>query len=368
MKPIVVLNGYGLSCRGGGYTRVLTEIIPRLREVSNDVEYVVVGSPEEIESLQLRGDRSFTVSKHIPLAIWDQLVLPAIARYLGAALIYSQRECGPLWGPRTLLHLHEDPIQRWLIEQPVSLRNRMERIYQRIVMPRGFRHAARVIASSKATQESVLKNWSYQIDNVVPLGVADCFLRSQYYPLDSRKYLFHLGSGNPRDNSYNVLLAYCELLKGSRCELKLKVAGSMGSLQPILDKTVSSNDVADRVTMLGYVDDQELAKLFSGARLSILPSSMEGFGLQPLEALASGSPVLCMEQTAVREVVGNHAYFVRSVQKDELAAGIEAALAGSATHGDLGIVASRNWARAFTWLETAKRLAVEVQVSVQVSS
>lgn len=264
MQPLVVVNAYGMSFRENGYSRVLIEIIPRLIEMSMDVQYVVVGSQEGLERLQLSGASSFTVPTHVPLIMWDQFVLPAIARHLGAALIYTQRECGPLWGPRCVLHLHEDPIQRWLVEQPGSLRHRLERMYQRVVMPRGFRHATRVFTSSKATQESVLKNSKYVIDSIVPLGVSDCFRRSQYCPLDSRTYLFHLGSEYSRDNSYNVLCAYFELLKSKGCELNLKVAGSMGSLQPSLDDMISRNGAADRVVMLGYVGDHELAQLFSG--------------------------------------------------------------------------------------------------------
>jgi len=64
------------------------------------------------------------------------------------------------------------------------------------------------------------------------------------------------------------------------------------------------------VTLTGFVDDDELAALYSGARALVFPSDDEGFGLPPVEALACGTPVVAFDVPALREVLGERATFV----------------------------------------------------------
>jgi glycosyltransferase involved in cell wall biosynthesis len=63
------------------------------------------------------------------------------------------------------------------------------------------------------------------------------------------------------------------------------------------------------VTLTGQVSDDELAAIMTGARALVFPSEDEGFGLPPVEALACGTPVVCMDIPALREVLGDRATY-----------------------------------------------------------
>jgi alpha-1,3-rhamnosyl/mannosyltransferase len=73
-----------------------------------------------------------------------------------------------------------------------------------------------------------------------------------------------------------------------------------------------------RVQYLGYVDDETLAGLYAQARVFILPSQDEGFGLPALEAMASGTPVIVSDGGALPEVVGEAGWVVRLSNPTEL--------------------------------------------------
>jgi alpha-1,3-rhamnosyl/mannosyltransferase len=63
------------------------------------------------------------------------------------------------------------------------------------------------------------------------------------------------------------------------------------------------------VTLTGHVPDDDLAAIYSGARALVFPSDDEGYGLPPVEALACGTPVVCTEIPALREVLGDRAIY-----------------------------------------------------------
>ncbi len=74
----------------------------------------------------------------------------------------------------------------------------------------------------------------------------------------------------------------------------------------------------------GRVDDAELAALYAGARATVLPSHLEGFGFTPLESLAAGTPVVVSDLPVLRETLGDAAVFVPPGDSGALAAAIRA--------------------------------------------
>lgn len=79
------------------------------------------------------------------------------------------------------------------------------------------------------------------------------------------------------------------------------------------------------VTLTGYVDDDDLAAVYTGARALVFPSDDEGFGLPPVEALACGTPVVAADSRALREVLDGRAEFVAPADLEGLLAQAERA-------------------------------------------
>src|SRR5207237_1433031 len=144
---------------------------------------------------------------------------------------------------------------------------------------------------------------------VVPLGVDRVFFQGvDDHSRAQRRHIFHLGSEDPRDNTLAVLQAYLWLQAQSvESPPPLVVAGGLGGVAAgavALAAVVAPGSVR----ILGRVGDDELCALYRRAMACVQPSSDEGFGLQPLEAMATGTPVIALDTPAAREVLGTAAY------------------------------------------------------------
>ncbi len=105
--------------------------------------------------------------------------------------------------------------------------------------------------------------------------------------------------------------------------------------------------------LLGYVDDEHLPGLYSGARAFVYPSIYEGFGLPPLEAMACGTPVVCSNSTSLPEVVGDAAIQVDPLDVDAIGDAMLKLGNDDGLHANLrqrGLERARN----FTWSKAAE--------------
>jgi len=164
------------------------------------------------------------------------------------------------------------------------------------------------------------------------------FLRARCLP---EKYFLFVGSGDPRKN-VNIIP---EALDRAGLEAPLVVAGWSGW---------AGKNVWEKVLFLGYVGDDELAFLYSGAIALIFPSRYEGFGLPILEAMACGCPVVTTREASMPEVAGDAALYMRDPDDAE-------GLAAMLKELSANPVSRRQWAekglaqaRRFSWRNTAE--------------
>jgi len=170
------------------------------------------------------------------------------------------------------------------------------------------------------------------------------------------QYLLFVGTIEPRKNVLTLLQAYCSLPTAARERCPLVLAGGWGWKSDRVADYYREVAESRNVMHLGYTDDRHLPGLYAGARALVYPSHYEGFGLPPIEMLASGGAVLASTADAHREVLGVHAHFVAPDDTD----GWRAALS-RATHDDdwLNMLrqGGRERARRFSWDRCAAETA-----------
>jgi glycosyltransferase involved in cell wall biosynthesis len=174
-------------------------------------------------------------------------------------------------------------------------------------------------------------------------------------------YILFVGSVEKRKNLRGLLQAYAHLRTMGEPP-PLVVVGARRGRGNGITETLREHDLKPHVVFLGYVPDEDLPALYSGADLFVFPSHYEGFGLPPLEAMACGTPVVCSNTSSLPEVVGDAAIMVDPTNVEALAEAMHRVL----TDGDLRQhMREKGLARAkqFTWERCAREtLAVYQEV------
>lgn len=131
---------------------------------------------------------------------------------------------------------------------------------------------------------------------------------------------------------------------------RLRLVGMGSADRAAATERIAALGIADRVELMGWLDDEEFQDCFAAAGLVIFPSDFEGFGLPAIEAMRLGIPVVVSADPALAEVTGGHAAVARSTAPDGLAAAISEALAFTPEQLDAG----RRFTDGFAWRRTAR--------------
>ena len=134
-------------------------------------------------------------------------------------------------------------------------------------------------------------------------------LAKQKYKIpENKKYIFSLCSLEPRKNILRIIKCFCEFIKKNNIDDLVLALGGGADMKflPTLQANIKNlNEYKDKILILGYVDNKDLAPLYSGALFFVYTSQYEGFGLPPLEAMSCGSAVITSDNSSLPEVVGD---------------------------------------------------------------
>ena len=230
-------------------------------------------------------------------------------------------------------------------------------------LDRWINRARRIIAPSEWTRRDLEELYGVEPERVavVPHGVD----HSLFHPTSSnrppgRPYLLYLGGIEPRKNLPRLLQAFGAL--PGDLDLDLVVAGPAVRWNPEgpteFDRAVALLPEAARrrIRPVGYTAGEAKARLIGDAVALVNPSLYEGFGLQILEAMACGTPVLASNVSSMPEVAGDAAVLVDPVDVGAIRDAIDR-LARDHSLRERLRAAGLARAAAFTWTETARRTA-----------
>lgn len=181
-------------------------------------------------------------------------------------------------------------------------------------------------------------------------------------PRPARPYILTVGTLEPRKNLATVLDAYQRLVTHLPQPPDLVVVGATGWLADEVVARARQLSLGERVRLLGYVSDEQLASLYTQAAMLVFPSLYEGFGIPPLEAMGFGCPVIASNLSSLPEVVGDAGILVEPTSAPALAAAMHLLLTQPTLAAELRARGSQQAAR-FSWVRCAQEtVAVYRQV------
>ena len=236
-----------------------------------------------------------------------------------------------------------------------ELYDRKLRLMYGALFPWAVRRANRFIAVSRYTADDLIRRASVPASriDVVHHGLDPIFRAPdpQEQPTSaSEPYFLAVGGVSPRKNTRRLIEAFTRWRArgGSRTEYRLRITGTS------LDRGFAEDGapLPEAVSLLGYVDKDELPRLYAGAAGFLYPGIYEGFGLPIIEAMACGAPVLTSTTGAAPEVAGGAALLVDPFAVGGIEAGIERMTVPEETLRLRTLGYER--ARGFTWKAAAQ--------------
>jgi glycosyltransferase involved in cell wall biosynthesis len=166
-------------------------------------------------------------------------------------------------------------------------------------------------------------------------------------PPGTGRYCLAVGTAEPRKDLPGLVRAFGDVA-ASHADVSLVLAGPPGWGEAALEEAVAASLARGRIVRTGWVEDRDLAALFTRAAVLAYPSLYEGFGFPPLQAMRAGVPVVATRAGSVPEVVGDGALLVDPGDTDGLAAALARCLSDDAARRDL-VAAGSAWAARFSW-------------------
>lgn len=228
--------------------------------------------------------------------------------------------------------------------------SKMHRIYYQQVISRLAKKSRRIITVSNYSKQQLveLMGIKEELISVIYNGLDESFfLNSERHQID-KPYFLYVGNRRINKNIPAMLVAFAKAKIPKDFIFMLT-----GNPDPDLIVLISKLRITGRVRFLGFVKEAELPKLYKGAYATMFVSLMEGFGLPLIESMASGTPVLTSNESALPEIAGDAALCVNPFDVDAIIEGIEKLVNDNELYNkyrDSGLQRAKD----FSWKTTAK--------------
>jgi glycosyltransferase involved in cell wall biosynthesis len=344
----VVMPGY----KGAG--RVVKNLVRVLPEAAPNWEFIAFAFPAGAPLLDGTGARLIVVSPRRSTS-WEIRGLRKEAVRAGVDAVLTLREFVGFRYPPTLMHIAEPPHYRL---KRASVRRPKRQTAKDVFLASAFRSSARraaIITSASVTTARWLEHRYGIVPRVIGPGI-DPFFMVQVAVDGDVPYFVHPATGDQRDNTRLVLEAFA-LARLDREGVRLVLTGDPGRASPEIEADISRLGLTESVDRAGWVPDLRLRELYAGAVALLHPSRYEGFvGLQPLEAMAQGTPVVVLDAPGVTVELRDSAVVLGSPDPVELSAAMTSLSQDERLRSELGRT-GRNFVEGFTWESAAKKFA-----------
>lgn len=249
------------------------------------------------------------------------------------------------------------------LRHPERTHREIRRDYHRLARAHAHR-ADRVIVPSAHTADDVVRTFALPDSRVAICPPGAPAWSAPVTGFDPGGYVLFMGTIEPRKNVGGLLAAYEQLLTGGHAVPSLVLAGGLGSTGPAMMDRLARDPLRGHVTHLGYVDDADRQSVYAGARVLVLPSFDEGFGMPALEAMSLGIPVVAAARGALPSLVGDAGLLVDPSDPRDIACALTRVIGDDALARELG-ARGRQRSERFSWSRTGEAVRAACAAAIE---
>lgn len=334
-------------------------LLRALQRVGSDHHFIVYfdAEPDTLLKDELQGC-TLRVCRRPGGYLWTIFALPRLAARDNLDILHVQYMT-PLSAPCPIVTTIHD-ISFRLHPEWFGLK---DRLIMNAFIPRALRTARAVITPSESAAENIRREYDYAPDRIFvtpeaaqekffePIDTIQSRRTRDKFGIDGR-FMLYVGNLQPRKNAARLIRAFMSARENHDVPDQLLIAGQYGWKHGRDRRQLDRARKDGHIRHLGYVNDDDLPALYSEATAFLFPTLHEGFGLPVLEAMASGTPVLTSNVSALPEIAGDAALLVDPTDEEAIAAGITRLALDGQLREKL-IAAGRARARQFSWDDTA---------------
>lgn len=335
-----------LEPQPGGIGRYTWELCKRLPAAGVDPRFFARGRLIDDPGALLRGDPLPPPPGKLR-SWWDK-------RRLSASLVHGPNYFLPPFADSGIITVHDLSVFRFPETHPAARVAAFEREFLR-----SLGRATHVITDTETVREEVIAAFGVAREAItaIPLGVDPGFRPMAAgalapvlakWGLEANRYGLCVSTIEPRKKISELLAAWRRLPTALRNSCPLVLCGGAGWRNAQLRSEIESAEAEGWLRYLGFIEDGLLPQLYAGAALFVYPSVYEGFGLPPVEAMASGVPVIVSRRSCLPEVCGDAAGYIDPDDADGFVRAIEHGLTdpqwrAQSTKRGLERAAQLNW-------------------------
>ena len=311
----VIIDFTAFIPKSTGIDTYMKQLLLHLAVTDTTNQYLVCLNFEDrkLFAQQLPGNFSchwFSARPRIMRFFFQQAILPFVSWLWKADVVHSPSFIMPFVRGKAghVLTIHDMSSF-----SPPECHNalRQSSLYLSLVRA-SMRRADIIIAPSAATQQAILEimpEISPTRIHQTPLGISREFHSATPEVIEETRvrlnlparYVLYVGTLEPRKNISVLVESYCRLAESGAIEEDLVIAGKKGWGYDKLLKQIEASSVRGRIHLTGYLEQDDLPAVYTGARLFVYPSLLEGFGFPPLEAMACGVPAISTRTSSLSE-------------------------------------------------------------------
>lgn len=307
---MIYVNSRFLTQPITGVQRFAIELSIRLkRTLGSEIQFI---APSDILHTDLATQLDVKIVGSKKGHLWEQIDLPNYLKKQGEPILLNLCNTAPILYKKNIITVHDVAFEVFPFTYTKSFL-----YFYKFLIPRIIKKALKVITVSEFSKNEIIKYYKISSNKIEVIynAVSDIFQNNN--PKEKKEnYFLAVASLNFRKNLPLILEAFSEFYQTNK-EYQLLIIGGLDQ-KSFSDLDLEKYKNNPNILFKGRVSDDELVVYYQNAIAFVYPSFYEGFGIPPLEAQASGCPVILSEESCFPEIFGDTVLYCNPYMVDSL--------------------------------------------------